>query len=118
MLGGRDLSNLEILFKRNCPHHNLLFGGVSVVLVGDPAQLPPIGQKFIYEINQKTDDGKRGHDLYNLVADANTVILNINKRSADEAYISMQTDIRNGKFTDKSIRVLNRLSVTSKFKKN
>ena len=118
MLGGRDLSNLEILFKRNCPHHNLLFGGVSVVLIGDPAQLPPIGQKCLYDSHQRTDDGKRGHDLYNLVADANTVILNINKRSADGAYISMQTDIRNGKFTDESIRVLNRLSFSSKFNKN
>ena len=88
------------------------------MLVGDPAQLPPIGQKFIYDIHQKTDDGKRGHDLYNLVADANTVILNTNKRSADEFYVKMQADIRNGKFTDETIRVLNRLSVTSRFKKN
>ena len=60
MASGPVLSALEDIFRRNLNQRTLEFGGISVLLIGDPAQLPPIMAKVIYMQNQTSISGLRG----------------------------------------------------------
>ena len=48
MASAPTLSALEEIFRKNMNQRSLEFGGISVALCGDPAQLPPIMNKVIY----------------------------------------------------------------------
>ena len=109
MAGGKQLAEFELLFRKNCSHPSLIFGGINIVLIGDPAQLPPIGDQALYDVAQRTLLGEEGYKLYNSIADANTVILDKNKRTPDDKYSQFQVNIRNGKFTKNMIDTLNAL---------
>ena len=107
MASGPVLSALEDIFRRNLNQRTLEFGGISVLLIGDPAQLPPIMAKVIYMQNQTSISGLRGLRLYCNMARFNTVILSVIKRSQDCEYTDLQTNIRNGIFTDDMINLIN-----------
>ena len=113
MVPGSILHRLERHFKRNLNQRSLSFGGISVILSGDPAQLPPIMSQPIFTKKQKTVSGMRGYNLYNNIAKFNTVILTVIKRSKNKQYMQLQNDIRNGIFTDEMIRTIN-----SRYKKD
>ena len=40
------------------------FGGKSIILIGDPAQLPPVSDKPLYHPNQTADIAHQGHLVY------------------------------------------------------
>ena len=107
MASAPTLSALELAFRRNMNQRTLEFGGISVFLIGDPAQLPPIMNKVLYMPNQTSISGLRGYRLYCNMARFNTVILKVIKRSQDSQYIDLQTNIRNGVFTDDMINLIN-----------
>lgn len=107
MVPGSILHLLERIFKRNLNHKSLSFGGISVILSGDPAQLPPIMSQPIFIKKQKTVSGMRGYNLYVNIARFNTVILTAIKRSKNKQYTQLQNDIRNGIFTDEMINTIN-----------
>ena len=107
MASAPTLSALEESFRRNMNQRTLEFGGVSVLLIGDPAQLPPIMSKVIYIQNQTSITGLRGFRLYCNMARFNTVILKVIKRSQDCEYTELQTNIRNGIFTNDMINLIN-----------
>ena len=86
MASAPTLSALEQSFRRNMNQRTLEFGGISVLLIGDPAQLPPIMNKVIYMQNQTSITGLRGFRLYCNMARFNTVILKVIKRSQDCEY--------------------------------
>ena len=81
MASAPTLSALEEIFRKNMNQRSLEFGGISVALCGDPAQLPPIMNKVIYMPDQRSISGLRGFKLYCNMARFNTVILNVIKRS-------------------------------------
>ena len=107
MASAPTLSALEEIFRKNMNQRSLEFGGISVALCGDPAQLPPIMNKVIYTPDQRSISGLRGFKLYCNMARFNTVILNVIKRSQDSEYTKLQSDIRNGVFSDEMIDMLN-----------
>ena len=107
MAPGPTLSALEEIFRRNMNQRTLEFGGISVMLCGDPAQLPPIMNKVIYNPNQRSISGIRGFKLYCNMARFNTVILNVIKRSQNSEYTKLQSDIRSGVFSDTMIDLIN-----------
>ena len=107
MASAPTLSALEEIFRKNMNQRSLEFGGISVALCGDPAQLPPIMNKVIYMPDQRSISGLRGFKLYCNMARFNTVILNVIKRSQDSEYTKLQSDIRNGVFSDEMIDTLN-----------
>ena len=78
MVGSKLLVDFEQLFKQKGLRHSLLFGGTNVICVGDPAQLLPIGDKPLYELNHQDTKAFEGREIYNSIATANTVILNTN----------------------------------------
>ena len=90
MAGGKLLAEFELLFRKNCSHPGLIFGGINIVLIGDPAQLPPIGDQALYDVAQRNLLGEEGYKLYNSIADANTVIL-------DKIKELLMTSIHNSK---------------------
>ena len=91
MVPGPILHLLERIFKRNFNHRSLSFGGISVILSGDPAQLPPIMSQPIYIKKQKTVNGMRGYNLYVNKAKFNTVVLTVIKRSKNKKHMQLQT---------------------------
>ena len=109
MVGCKQLAEFKLLFRKNGVHPSLIFGGINIALIGDPAQLPPIGDQPLYDAAQRTLLGEDGCKLYNSIADANTVILEKNKRTPDDKYSQFQVNIRNGKFTQDMINTLNAL---------
>ena len=57
---------------------NQLFGGKSIILVGDPAQLPPVGDKPLYHSKPSSSLQQQGHLAYFMF---NTVVkLTTNQR--------------------------------------
>ena len=55
-----------------------LFGGISIILIGDPAQLPPVGDKPLYHSVPSSAVGEQGYCAYYMFNKA--VILTENKR--------------------------------------
>ena len=48
MAAGNYLERLNQKFQKDSPcHKKMYFGGISVIVCGDPAQLPPVKRKFI-----------------------------------------------------------------------
>ena len=72
MLGCILLVDFEQLFRSKCSRHNLLFGGINVIFIGDPAQLLPIGDKPLYTVDQQNTKAIEGREIYNSIATANT----------------------------------------------
>ena len=107
MAAGNYLERLNQKFQKDSPcHKKMYFGGISAIVCGDPAQLPPVKRKFIFKEGQRGFDGI-GHKLYKLFSECNTVILKDIKRSNNPEYKLLQENIRNGIFTDQMIDEIN-----------
>ena len=107
MAAGNYLERLNQKFIKDSPsHRNLYFGGISVIVCGDPAQLPPVKKKMVFIKGQRGLDAI-GHNLYVMFSECNTVILEDIKRSNDPEYKLLQENIRNGIFTDNMIIDIN-----------
>ena len=46
--------------------HEVL-GGLSIMLVGDPGQLPPVAEKPLYHSKPMTSLGEQGHLAYHML---------------------------------------------------
>ena len=55
-----------------------VFGGKSIILVGDPGQLPPVADKPLYHSSTSTSIGEQGHLAYYMFN--NVVKLSVNQR--------------------------------------
>ena len=106
MVPGRLLERLNRVLKSKSNHKNSYFGRISVIALGDPAQLPPIKNPYIFIQGQKGMNDQ-GHKLYMMLTDYNTVILEKIQRTKNSTYIELQENIRNGIFTDKMIENIN-----------
>ena len=69
-------------FDRRCRQatglQEVLFGGKSVILIGDPALLPPVGDKPLYHSNPSLTIGEQGYCAYQMFV--HVVILSVNQR--------------------------------------
>ena len=55
-----------------------LFGGKSIILLGDPGQLPPVGDKPLYHAKPSSSIGEQGHSVFLMFT--NVVKLTVNQR--------------------------------------
>ena len=46
--------------------HDKILGGISFILVGDPAQLPPVADKPFYHAKPSSIIGEQGHHIYSM----------------------------------------------------
>lgn len=81
---------------------NQSFGGLSVIVVGDIAQLPPVGEKPLYHSMPKTDKQIQGHLMYQQFK--KVVALTVNHRvdgnsSEQHLFRDLLLRTRNGKST-------------------
>ena len=59
MAAGNYLERLNKKFIKDSPcHRNLYFGGISVIVCGDPAQLPPVKKKMVFIKGQREATAK------------------------------------------------------------
>ena len=71
MIQHTELAKLSKLFRK-ITRRNLPFGGLTLMLAGDFAQLPPVGGPCLFA-NAKNNEG---YDLYRTICSTATVVLN------------------------------------------
>ena len=52
------------MMQESTGFHDKLFGGKSLILIGDPAQLPPVGDKPLYHSYPSNKIAEQGHYAY------------------------------------------------------
>ena len=87
----------------------LPFGGISIIIVGDIAQLPPITDQVLYHNKPKSDVAVEGYCMYRKF---DTVVkLQVNERARgndreQENFRQLQMQLRNGDSTLEDWKVL------------
>ena len=86
---------------------SLLFAGISIIVVGDLCQLPPIRKRFVFE-NYK-------NDIYNIYHPWKVLKMielhKIMRQKDDQAFIELLNRIRIGKQTEHDINVIQSRSI-------
>ena len=63
---------------------NRIFGGLSVILCGDPAQLPPVAYKPLYHNKPSNNLGEKGHLAYKMFDNVVKLTLNLLNNCSSE----------------------------------
>ena len=78
MLGQSTLGWIDRRCKQATGMHNQVLGGKSLILIGDPGQLPPVADKPLYHDKPSSAIGEQGYQTYRMF---NKVIkLTVNQR--------------------------------------
>ena len=78
MLGQASLGWIDRRCRQATGMHEVLFGGKSVILFGDPAQLLPVGDKPLYHSKPSSAIAEQGYCAYQMFD--KVVILRVNQR--------------------------------------
>ena len=78
MLGQTAMGWIDRRFRQATGLKDSLFGGKSIILIGDPAQLPPVADKPLYHEKPSNPIGQQGYLPYKMFD--KVVILNVNQR--------------------------------------
>ena len=78
MLGQVTFGWIDSRLKQSSGLQEKLLGGKSVILCGDPAQLPPVADKPLYHATPTNGIGEQGYLTYKMFD--NVVKLNVNQR--------------------------------------
>ncbi|XP_028405258.1 uncharacterized protein LOC114527764 [Dendronephthya gigantea] len=75
MLGQTTFGWIDKRCKQATGHYDKVFGGKSVILTGDPGQLPPVADKPLYHAKPSNAVGEQGYQAYrNLSLNASRVL--------------------------------------------
>ena len=91
MLGLRQLHWLDSCLRQIFPNSTQPFGGINILLLGDFCQLPPIGERALYDTRQcirRIIDTIAGQQLYQLFN--KTIILTEIMRQQGQDETSLQ----------------------------
>jgi ATP-dependent exoDNAse (exonuclease V) alpha subunit len=64
MLGQVTFGWVDKRCKQATGYYDRVFGGKSVILTGDPGQLPPVADKTLYHAKPSNAVGEQGHQAY------------------------------------------------------
>ena len=78
MLGQTTFGQIDKRCKQATGYHNKVLGGKSLILIGDPGQLPPVADKPLYHSKPSNAIGEQGYLTYKMF-DA-VVKLTVNQR--------------------------------------
>ena len=78
MLGQKTLGWIDRRCRQSSGVKEHLFGGKSIILIGDPAQLPPVGDKPLYHAKPSNPIAEQGYYTYMMFN--NVVTLTVNQR--------------------------------------
>ena len=78
MLGQVTFGWIDKRCKQATGFHNKVLGGKSLILIGDPAQLPPVADKPIYHTRPSNIVGEQGYQTYKMFD--KVVKLTVNQR--------------------------------------
>ena len=103
MLGQTTMGWIDRRCRQATGMQEVLFGGKSIIIIGDPAQLPPVGDKPLYHSKPSTAIGEQGYYAYQMFDHA--VILSVNQRvigaDADQIlFRNLLLRLRNGETTE------------------
>ena len=109
MLGQRALGWIDRRCREATGKGSVLFGGISIILVGDPAQLPPVADKPLYYPFPKDSLQEQGYCAY--ACFEKVVKLDKNMRltcvSSERAqFLNLLASLRTGMSTEEQWRLL------------
>ena len=78
MLGQATFGWIDKRCKQATGSHDKILGGKSMILIGDPAQLPPVADKPLYHSKPSSDVGEQGYQAYKMFD--KVVKLTVNQR--------------------------------------
>ena len=113
MLGKPMLAKIDLRL-RQAKACNRLFGGISVVLVGDPAQLPPVMDSTLYSESCKakySNEGAMAYSQFRKVITLDQLQRQVVEEGDERQQLFLQTltNIRNGKVTEADFHLLKSL---------
>ena len=109
VIGQSMLGWISKRLKQATGKTQLPFGGISVILIGDIAQLPPVSDKVLYHDNPSNEVSTEGFYVYNLFNCV--VLLSINQRVAginqqQSQFRDLLLNLRNGTVTIEQWKLL------------
>ncbi|CAB4023269.1 ATP-dependent DNA helicase pif1 [Paramuricea clavata] len=116
MIGHKMLSRLGNRLRAGTEKEDIPFSGMSIILMGDFGQLPPVGDKPMYVSGNGTVVSDHGHSLYLMFE--SVIILDQVMRQAGEdpeavAFTALLMRMRNGEVTGGDWKLLLEHSTTS-----
>jgi len=104
MLGQKKLALLDERLREVKANKNP-FGGLNIILVGDFAQLPPVGDNPMWKVAHEGEKNKHGYALFNQF---NAFIeLDQPKRQKDKKFIGFLNRLRDGNLIKSDWKMLN-----------
>lgn len=103
MLGQTTFGWIDQRCRQATGKQQQLFGGISIILVGDPAKLPPVCDKPLYHSKPSNQVGEQGHIAYHIFD--KVVILTVNQRvkgsnSEQVLFRQLLSRLRDGETTE------------------
>ncbi len=116
MIGHKMLSSLDNRLRAGTGNQDIPFGGMSVILMGDFGQLPPVGDKPMYVTGNGSVVSDHGHSLY-LMFDSVIILEQVMRQAGEDtetiAFRGLLMRMRNGKVTEEDWKLLLQHSTTN-----
>ena len=116
MIGHKMLSSMDNRLRAGTGKEDIPFGGMSVILMGDFGQLPPVGDKPMYVTGNGSVVSDHGHSLY-LMFDSVIILEQVMRQAGEDtetiAFRGLLMRMRNGKVTEEDWKLLLQHSTTN-----
>ena len=87
MLGQVTFGWIDRRCKQTTGCNNKVFGGKSLILTGDPGQLPPVGDKPLYHAKPSNAVGEQGFQAYHMFDKVVTLTVNQRVQGSDDEQV-------------------------------
>ena len=109
MLGQRTLGWIDKRCRQSSGAKENLFGGKSIILIGDPAQLPPVSDKPLFHAKPSNQIGQQGYYAYMMFNHVVTLTVNQRVKGTDPDQIVFRDfllRLRNGETSENDWKLL------------